>query len=226
MITGPRTLVAVLALLYAAFVLWYGGRGAPLTQAETDALFATIAERASREPNPDGHLREHLRALVAQDDGNEFYMVNLIRYRAQAQYPPGYDLPGNALDADLRYGRAIMPFLLRHGGVPVFLGEVQGRFLHQAGDAEWHRVAVVRYRSRRDLLRMVAALAGRDVAMHKWASIERTHVFPVKPLLSFVAVRGFVAVLLVALGLLLHVALRRARWYRVGPAPGGDEGER
>lgn len=224
MITGPRVLVAVLALAYGAFVAWYGGRGEPLTAAETDALFARIAERASREPNPDGHLRDHLRTLVASDDGNEFFMVNLIRYREKAQYPAGYDYPGNALDADLRYGRAIMPYLLKHGGVPVFLGEAQGRFLHEAGDAEWHRVAVVRYRSRRDLLEMVAELAGRDVAVHKWASIERTQVFPVQPLFSFVAVRGSVAALLVGLGLLVHVALRGVRRYR--GAPGTPEGER
>lgn len=214
MITGPRVLAGVLVLLYLAFVAWYGGRGKPLTQAEIDELFATIAERASLEPNPDGHLRDHLRTLVASDDGREFYMVNLIRYRAQAQYPPGYDFPGNALDADLRYGRAIMPYLLGRGGMPVFLGDVQGRFLHEAGDQDWHRVAIVRYRSRRDLLEMVAALAGRNVAVHKWASIEKTQVFPVKPLFSFVAVRGFVAVLLIGLGLLVHMALRRARWYR------------
>lgn len=214
MITGPRVLIAALLALHGAFVLWYGGRGEPLTPPETSRLFEQIAERASREPNPDGHLREHLRTLAASDDGNEFFMVNLIRYRERAQYPPGYDFPGNALDADLRYGRAIMPYLLRHGGVPVFLGEVQGAFLEEAGDTPWQRVVVVRYRSRRDLLEMVADLAGRDVAVHKWASIEKTQVFPVKPLFSFVAVRGGVAVLLAGLGLLVHLALRRTRWYR------------
>lgn len=218
MITGPRVLAGALALLYALFVLWYGGRGEPLTQAEIEELFATIAERASLEATPDGHLRDHLRTLVASDDGREFYMVNLIRYRAQAQYPPGYELPGNALDADLRYGRAIMPYLLKHGGTPVFLGDVQGRFLHEAGHQDWDRVAVVRYRSRRDLLEMVAELAGRNVAVHKWASIEETQVFPVKPLFSFVAVRGFVAAVLLGLGLVIHLALRRARWYRGAPA--------
>jgi hypothetical protein len=218
MITGPRVLFGALALLYAAFVAWYGGRGEPLTPEETNRLFAQIAERASREPNPDGHLRDHLRTLAASDDGHEFYMINLIRYREKAQYPPGYDFPGNALDADLRYGRAIMPYLLKHGGVPVFLGEVQGRFLAEAGDPDWHRVAVVRYRSRRDLLEMVAELAGRDVAVHKWASIERTQVFPVKPLFSFVAVRGLVAVLLTLLGALVHFSLRRVAWYREQPA--------
>jgi hypothetical protein len=214
MITGPRILFGALALLYGAFVLWYGGRGTPMTAAETDALFATIAERAKNEPNPDGHLREHLKTLAASDDGNEFLMLNLIRYRPQALYPAGYDFPGDALEADARYSKAIIPHLLRHGGLPVFLGEPQGRFLDEPGDAEWQRVVLVRYRSRRDLLEMVAELAGRDIAVHKWASIEKTQVFPVRPLFSLIAVRGVVAAALLALGLLLHFALRRATWYR------------
>ena len=215
MITGPRVLAAALLALYGAFVLWYGGHGEPLTPAEAEALLARIAERAGNEPNPDGHLRDHLRALAAQDDGDEFYMLNLIRYRPQARYPAGHDYPGTALDADARYSRAIIPYLLKHGGVPLLLGEVQGRFLDEPGDTvDWQRVALVRYRSRRDLLEMIADLAGRDVAVHKWASIEQTQVFPVAPVFSFVAVRGAVAALLLGLGLVLHLALRRAAWYR------------
>ena len=36
--------------------------------------------------------------------------------------------------------------------------------------------------------------------MHKWAAIEKTHVFPVKPLISLVFVRGAVAALLILVG--------------------------
>lgn len=220
---GAVVVAAGLLALYGAFVVWYGGRGTPLTPAEADALLATIAARAAGEPNPDGRLHDELRALAASDDGNEFLMLNLIRFRARAQYPPGHDYAGDARDADARYSRAIIPYLLRHGGVPVFLGEVQGRFIDAAGDPEWQRVALVRYRSRRDLLEMVAELAGHNVAVHKWASIEKTQVFPVKPLLSFMLVRGFVAALLAGLGLALHFMLRRAAWYR-GAAPLAVEG--
>lgn len=212
---GPKVLAGALVALYAAFVVWYGGRGLPMSQAESDALFAQIAARASKEPNPDGHLREHLETLAAQDDGNEFFMVNLIRFRKQAQYPPGQDYPGDARDADARYNAAIAPYLLKHGAVPILLGTPQGRFLDEPGDTtDWDRVAVVRYRSRRDLLRMVADLAGQDVAVHKWAAIEKTQVFPIQPIFSFAAVRGTVAAVLLLIGLVLHFALRRAAWYR------------
>ena len=212
---GAKLLAAGLAALYAALVLWYGGHGVPMTADERESLFARIAERAKNEPNPDGRLRDELRTLAASDDGNEFYMLNLIRYRPKALYPPGYAYDDDALAADARYNRAIVPYLLRHGGVPVFLGEPQGRFLDEAGDAQWQRIAIVRYRSRRDLLEMVAELAGQNVAVHKWASIEKTQVFPVRPLFSLIFVGGLVAALFVLLGIALHFSLRRAAWYGV-----------
>jgi hypothetical protein len=205
---GSRILIAVLAAIYVAFVVWYGGRGTPLTPEESDRLFERIAERAKSEPNTDPRVREELRQLVASDDGNEFFMVNLIRFRPKALYPQGFSYGDDPLEADARYNRAIVPHLLRHGGVPVFLGKPQGRFIDEAGDPEWQRVAIVRYRSRRDLLEMIVDLAGQGVAVHKWASIEKTQVFPVQSPFSLIFVRGLVAVVIVLFGLLLHVALK------------------
>jgi hypothetical protein len=48
---------------------------------------------------------------------------------------------------------------------------------------------MVRYRSRRDFLRFVVETEQRDVFMHKWAAIEHTHVFPVKPMISLFGIR-------------------------------------
>src|SRR5262245_58485861 len=129
-----KTLVAVLAAIYLAFILWYGGHGKPLTPEETDQFLTTIAARAKDDATPGGRIRDELRALAASDDGNEFYMLNLIRYRPKAVYPAGYSYSDDALEADARYNRAIAPYLLRHGGVPVFLGTPEGRFLDEAGD--------------------------------------------------------------------------------------------
>ena len=208
---GQKILWGVLVALYVAFVAWYGGRGAPLTAEESDALFATIAAKAKNDAAPDGRIRDELKRLMASDDGNEFFMLNLIKYRAKAQYPAGYSFSDDALEADARYNRAIAPYLLPHAAIPVFIGEPEGRFIDEDGDAEWQRVAIVRYRSRRDLLEMVSELAGQDVAVHKWASIEKTQVFPVRPLFSLVFVRGLIAALLASLGIVLHRVLGRAQ---------------
>ncbi|WP_281784140.1 hypothetical protein [Sinimarinibacterium flocculans] len=217
LITGPRVLVAVLALCYAGFLAWYDADAEVLDAADLDAYFAQIRERAGTaegEGHGQARLFEELRRLAENDDGDEFYMLNLIDFREQAQYPPGAGYGGSALDADARYNRAIVPVLLAHGGHPLFLATPTGRFLDEPGDhTSWERVALVRYRSRRDLVEMVVDLAGAGVGIHKWAAIEKTQVFPTRPVFSLFFVRMPVAVLLIALGGLLHRLLRRQPWY-------------
>jgi hypothetical protein len=157
-----------------------------------------------------GEIIEELRQLAASDDGNEFYMLNLINFRAKALYPAGAGYDDNAKAADARYNNALIPYLFKHGGVPLFVGNVKGRFIDKQGDVHWQRTALVRYRSRRDLLKMAADIAPLDVAIHKWAAIEKTQVFPVTPMLNLFSVRSLVAALLAGLAVTLRLVLFRA----------------
>jgi hypothetical protein len=196
----------VWAVLYLAFLLWYGGRGQALTASETEDFLARLAQRAQ---GPEAQrLLGEVRALVAQDDGREFVMQNLARYRPRALYPPGHAFGDDPREADKRYGRAIVPHLLRNGSVPVFIARRIGSFIQPDGADHWHYVAMVRYRSRRDFLRFALAIEAGEISMHKWAALEKTHVFPVRPLVSLVLVRCTVGVLLALpcalLALLLH----------------------
>ena len=196
----------VWAVLYLAFLLWYGGRGQALTASETEDFLARLAQRAQ---GPEAQrLLGEVRALVAQDDGREFVMQNLARYRPRALYPPGHAFGDDPREADKRYGRAIVPHLMRNGSVPVFIARRIGSFIQPDGADHWHYVAMVRYRSRRDFLRFALAIEAGEISMHKWAALEKTHVFPVRPLVSLVLVRCTVGVLLALpcalLALLLH----------------------
>ena len=204
-LNAHTVLVAVLAAAYLLFLAWYGGRGKPLTPEETEGLLAQMKQRARDEYQMTPALLEELRELAHSDDGREFYMFNLIRFRPKALYPPGSDYPGGVMAADRRYNQAILRALLRNHSLPVFVGKVQGRFIDEPGDIEWQRVAFVRYRSRRDMLKMILSVADQNVGVHKWAAIEKTQVFPVKGLLSLVFVRGAVAAVLAVLGLALHL---------------------
>ena len=67
---------------------------------------------------------------------------------------------------------------------------------------------MVRYRSRRDFLRFALAIERDDIVVHKWAAIEKTHVFPVQPLVSLIFVRGAVAALLALAGAALYGIVR------------------
>ena len=65
---------------------------------------------------------------------------------------------------------------------------------------------MVRYRSRRDFVLFVLDIEQGDIAVHKWAAIEKTHVFPVKPVLSLFLLRTLVAAPFVIVGLVLLLA--------------------
>ncbi len=205
---GPIVVGLVFTLLYAFFLSWYGGRGKPLAPAETEGLLAEIRRRAGRAAQTEeSPLLQQFRDLAESDDGREYYMVNPLKFRAQALYPSGSPYSDDPLAANARYNRAIVPLLFKHGGVPILDSVVAGRFIHPDAADEWDRVGLVRYRSRRDMLKMAADVAGRGVDIHKWAALERTHVFPVKPLVSLAVVRGMVALSLCVAGLVLHLLL-------------------
>ena len=195
-----------LLALYALFLLWYGGKGKPLTPVEIDDFMRQLQAHAQGE-HPQDALDE-IHALLSQDDGHEFVMQNLVRYRAKALYPPGYDLGDDPRAADQRYAKAILWPLLKNGNLLVFVGRRSGSFIEPEGADAWHYVAMVRYRSRRDFARFALESSRANIFVHKWAAIEKTHVFPVKPLISLIMVRGTVAVMLLLTGTVLTLMTR------------------
>ena len=201
-------LAAGLLFAYGAFLFWYGGRSKPLSESETETLLAEIKQRAGKKDHDDEpHLIRQFRELAKNDDGREYYMVNLIKFRKKALYPAGSAFGDDPLEANDRYNRAIIPQLLKHGAHPVLAGNVIGRFIHPDGADDWAQVGIVRYRSRRDMLKMAVEMAGTGADIHKWAALEKTQVFPIKPFFSLAVVRVAVAVFLFAILALAYLIL-------------------
>lgn len=195
---------------YLLFLLWHDLPQAPLSRAEIEAGFAEARKALqahNRAPMP--QLQRQMMELLSNDDGKSFIMVNLVQYRETAQYPAGSGFAGTPQDAESRYNRLVLPELLKRGSYPVFAGQVSGSFIKEASDADWQHVALVRYRSRRDLLNMAIALAQKDADIHKWAALEKTQVFPAQEFFSLLFLRFFVALLLFVPALWL--TLRRQR---------------
>jgi len=196
------TVVLPLTAIYAVFLAWYGGSAKPLSREEIDGYLARLRESTASHPG-EASLAD-VERLLEGDDGREFVMQNLIRYRQKALYPAGHHYDDDSASAaDRRYGKAILPYLLRYGNVPVFIARRSGRFVEPDGAERWNVVAMVRYRSRRDFLRFAVAITRDGATMHKWAAIETTQIFPVQPIVSLVFVRGAVGVLLALIGALL-----------------------
>lgn len=200
-VTGPGVLSLALALLYAAFIYWYGGAGRPLTAEETAHYLSLLDGRAHAHPNPS--LRAAIESIARNDDGREFFMVNLINDPADAE-------------AAAAYNRLIIPELLKRGGHPVFLGRPFSRFIEPAGLEGWDEVAIVRYRSFRDLLEMITSEHAEEIEDLKAGSVSKTQAFPVHLQFSLIWTRFIVAALLIALGAALHFGLRRFAFYARG----------
>jgi len=202
-------LIACFVILYGAFLIWYGGRGKPLSQTEVDTFLVEVCKRAGKEEKTetDTQLLQELCELAKNDDGREYYMVNLLKFRKKALYPEGSPFGDDPMAANNRYNLFIMPQLLKYGGHPVFASKVMGRFIHPENADDWDQVAMVRYRSRRDMLKMVAGAAGSGEGIHKWAALEKTQVFPVKTFMNLIFVRATVAVILFAILMLSYLII-------------------
>lgn len=119
---------------------------------------------------------DEIERLVAGsgDEDGPFYMVNLIRYRAQAEYPDGRatDLTGE--EADAIYGEYMVTTKLPEIGAEiVYVGDVEGDL---TGSSQFDHVAVVRYPSRSAFIAMSQDPGFREMVIHKHAGVLDTVV--------------------------------------------------
>ena len=189
---------AVLLLVYLLGLSWYGGSGNPVKHAELESYINSVVSNADLRGKDTDKAVNYMRRLAEKDDGNEFIMVNLIRFRETSLYfkdSPWADETDPIL-ADARYGDGVIPLLLKRGSLPIFVSSVSGGFINETTHGEWDMVAMVRYRSVRDMLQMMVEMSSTDLADHKWAAIEQTHVFPVKPKISLLSLRLMIGITL------------------------------
>lgn len=192
--------------LYLLFRLWYDNWRGPMTAAEVDAFMAGLTARAATDHASANNteLRETIRAFVANDDGREFVMLNLVKVAREAPDPvTGAMTDGRELMQ--RYSKPFIRALMARGGHPAYVARAAGGYVDAwgegiAADPGWSIVGLMRYRSRRDMAALV--LDPRFEAVHpfKIAATPVTFSFPTSPMLRlFVGPRLWVG-LAIALG--------------------------
>ncbi len=115
---------------------------------------------------------EQLTALAAQADREgPVVMINLLRYREQAEYPEGAPFPPcTGREAYARYSEVALQKVSEAGGRPIWLGQVQLNVI--APDAEvWDDAVLVEYPSRRSFLEMVAKPDYQASSVHRTAAL-------------------------------------------------------
>jgi hypothetical protein len=196
---------AVPAGLYLAFCWWYTNTSGALTDAEIERYAQILASNGAA---PD-RVAE-MRRFMATDTGRQFIMVNVID---MAKNPPSVDgaPPGASADALLdRYMEYMWPALLARACHPVLVGDAVAPALDLVGidgAQRWSRAALMRYRSRRDVLDIATnpAFSGRHE--FKMAALEKTIAFPVETQLYLSDLRVLLFVVLLALMAIVDIVL-------------------
>lgn len=192
---------------YGLFRLWYDNWRGPLTPAEIDRYLADMENRLESTGNSAATLRSFLEA----DDGGEFVMLNLVKAEMASVPDPdgGPDKPGFELLQ--RYSKNFMPVLLRNGGHPGIVGRKVGGYVdawNTEADPDWTVFGLMRYRSRRDMLKLAndpAFLAGHPA---KVAGTAATFSFPAQRVTSlYVGPRVSVALVLALAAALAQLTL-------------------
>jgi len=163
-----------LLLLYGAFWFWYTPSGPPLSDEEIEAYLSRI-------DSAEGRAR--IESFAREDTGHSFYMLNAL----DLDESPG-SIDGAPAGADGQqlmdlYMEHMLPALLARASHPAFFGVTVGKSVEVVGieNAEtWDRGALVRYRSRRDLLDIVTNPDFRGRHHFKVAALEKTIAYPIE----------------------------------------------
>ncbi len=194
------------ACVYALFLWWYVNTDGRLDDAEIDAYMAVLS---AGESDPERLAR--MREFMSSDDGQAFVMINIMD-SADVPISPATGEAVSSGDELMRYYMEhMLPAMLLRASHPVFMGTaVAGAMDYQGLDAVdgWTAGALVRYRSRRDIMDIIVMPETR--ARHDWklAAVDRTLAFPLRPQLNPGDPRILFALFLVIV--LLLIDLRRA----------------
>jgi len=115
---------------------------------------------------------QQLQQLVAAADGDTpIVMINLLRYRDRAAYPPGADAePCSGREAYQRYGAGVTPIIGEAGARIVWFGSVKQIVIGPDGE-QWDDAILVQYPSRKAFLAMVSRPDYREIAIHRTAAL-------------------------------------------------------
>ena len=117
---------------------------------------------------------------MRDDDGGEFFMVNLVGF---TEGPASHPETGAKVDARELVQSYFRPFavkILARGGYPAFSARTLSGYIEAWGWANpgWDFVNLMRYRSRRDLLILATEKDFNDIHIYKRAAIASTFSIP------------------------------------------------
>ncbi len=195
--------------VYGLFLVWHENWRGKLSPAEVDRLMHTIMSQ--RTIGKDGNDPEILRAFLETDDGREFFMLNVIRLSQGDVADPQTGELRPARKVMERYTKSFLPAVFARGGYPAIGARRVGGYFDAWGveaDPGWTMMGYMRYRSRRDLARLVTLPGFADAHDFKHAAMPQTFNFPTQPIMrSLMGPRVWVGLSIALVAALVQIAL-------------------
>ena len=188
-----------ISFLYLIFFLWYTNLSGPLSDEEIEFFVETLSERSDME------RKEILLNFMKEDDGRDFYMINLLDNKESPITMEATGEGATAMDLQAHYMEYMFPEMLKRATHPIFFENVLGSaldILAAPGMENWEIVAIFRYRSRRDLLEIGANPIFFERHDYKIEGLDKTIAIPVETPLIF-DVRTQLFIILLAIGLII-----------------------
>lgn len=113
---------------------------------------------------------ERLAALMQPGPPGPIFMVNLLKFKAQASYEDGRETTLTGREAYMIYGRAVTELLPKFGGRGVFAADVSFLAIGQVEEL-WDEVAIAMYPDRAAMVRMSMSEEWRAIAVHRSAGL-------------------------------------------------------
>jgi len=193
----------VIAVIYAAFFYWYTSFGGPLSDEEIEDSL-TVLREAGMEPE----RLEVWEQFMRSDTGDDFAMLNALDLRDEPLQVEGVEPGDTAEDVMARYSEPFLGRALLSAAHPVMFGTAAAPAMDLwgiEGAHDWTAGALVRYRSRRDLMQQAVYASSLDIHRFKTASLEKTIAYPLDPWYQLGDPRLVLGMLLLILGLALQL---------------------
>src|SRR5215469_6764498 len=121
--------------------------------------------------------KEAAAELASVPDEHAFALINLLRYKEWAEYPPGTvteKLTGR--QAYARYSEFTIPLMNKVGGYPVWRGEFSANLVGPV-DERWDEVLIMEYPRRSAFERMIADPEYAKIVFHRTAAIQDSRLY-------------------------------------------------
>jgi hypothetical protein len=195
-------------VLWAAFFLWYTNLRGPLTPEEVD--FYVEQMTAGRQVAPERIAR--LRSFLEKDTGDDFLMMNVIEMNEKPKRIEGVRPDESSQEVLGRYMAYMWPALIKRACHPVVFGLAAAPTMEVwgiDGEGPWTQAAMMRYRSRRDMMEIAATPEFNGPHEFKIAAMKRTIAFPVDPFMQLGDPRLVLGLLLFGVAAALHLGFAR-----------------